>query len=92
MRTVISGRVTPDVLDRADLISGIEPTSYVTNGAPVPAGLPVETHPICKKLGDAGEQARNYTLCQNADALICVGHNPHLVGIATMYGLPVHQE
>ena len=92
MRTILSGRVTPAVLDRADMIAGIVPTSYVTNGPQGPAGLPTTTWPIDPMLGDSGEVARDYTLCQNADALIVVGRNPHLVGVAQMYGLLIHQE
>lgn len=91
MRCIISGRVTADVLERADLIAGIVPTRYVTNGA-TRTDLPTDVYPIDPKLGEAGEIARDYTLCQNADALIVVGRNPHLVGVAAMYGLPTHQE
>lgn len=91
MRTIISGRVTPDVLDRADFIMGIVPTRFVTNGA-TRTDLPTDVYPIDPKLGEAGEIARDYSLVQQADALIVVGRNPHLVGLARMYGLLVHQE
>lgn len=94
MRCIISGRVTPDVLDRADFIMGIVPTSYVTNGlsSPPASQMTTDVHPIDPQLGEAGEIARDYTLVQQADALIVVGRNPHLVGLAQMYGLPIHQE
>jgi len=91
VRTIISGRVTPDVLDRADFIMGIVPTRFVTNGA-TRTDLPTDVYPIDPKLGEAGEIARDYSLVQQADALIVVGRNPHLVGLARMYGLLVHQE
>lgn len=92
MRTIISGPVKPEHLEIADLMAGIRPTSLVTNGRPAPdakLGIPVTCFPVCERLGMLGETARDYTLCQNADALIVVGENPHLVGIARQYGLPV---
>ena len=93
MRTIISGPVTDQDLDSADLIAGISPTSFVTNGLWEPpfSVLPVKVHPIEKKLGQFGEDARDYTLCQNADALIVAGDNPHLVRVARTYGLPVFE-
>ncbi len=36
-------------------------------------------------------QARDYTLTLNADALICVGDNPHLVTLAKKYDLLVYE-
>lgn len=93
MRTIISGPVTDDDIDSADLIAGITPTSYVTNGESSPplTVLPEKVFPIDKKLSVFGEDARDYTLCQNADALIVSGYNPHLVQVARRYGLPVYQ-
>lgn len=94
MRTIISGPVTPEHLTLADLMAGISATSLVTNGAPNPSaslGLPVECHPIDQRLGELGPMARDYTLCLNADALVVVGHNPHLVGIARQYNLPIFE-
>lgn len=96
MKTIISGRVTPAVLERAELIAGIVPTSFITNGesaAPGETGLWVEEYPICKmQPHETAELARDYTLCQQGEALIVVGSNPHLVGIAEKYGLPVYEE
>lgn len=94
MRTIISGRVTMRHIADADLIAGIVPTSFVTNGEsepPAAAKLPCEVMPICPKLPEAGERQRNYTLCQSADALICRGENNHLVNIARQYGLLVYE-
>lgn len=94
MRTIISGPVTPAHLDLAELMADISATSLVTNGAPLPSvelNLPSVCHPLAPRLGELGEMARDYTLCLNADALIVVGHNPHLVGIARQYNLPVFE-
>lgn len=93
MRTIISGLVNDDDIDSADLIGGIVPTSYVTNGESSPplTVLPETVYPIEPRLGILGEAARDYTLCQNADALIVAGNNPHLVRVARQYGLPVFE-
>lgn len=96
MRTIISGPVTADTLADAEMFAGIEPTSFVTNdqqsGPPAECGLSTNVFPICRRLGKLGEAARDYTLCQNADACIVVGGNDHLVRIATQYGLPVFEQ
>lgn len=94
MRTIISGLITAAVLADAELLAGIEPTSFVTNGQcspPADSGLPTDALPICKKLASLGELARDYTLCQHADACIVVGGNDHLVRVAQQYGLPVFE-
>lgn len=95
MRTIISGPVTADTLADAEMFAGIDPTSFVTNGqasAPADCGKATDVFPICQRLGKLGEAARDYTLCQNADACIVVGGNDHLVRIATQYGLPVFEQ
>jgi hypothetical protein len=94
MRTIISGQVTQDHLDDADLLAGISPTSYVTNGLSTPPASQLRTDamPICMMQPEYSRvQARNYTLVENADALICVGENPHLVELARNYGLDVYE-
>ena len=95
MRVIISGPVTQDHLDDADLLADIAPTSFVTNGLSAPpakTGLPTEVYPICPMQPEATRViARDYTLCQNADALVCVGDNPHLVELALNYGLVVYE-
>lgn len=94
MRTVISGPVTRDHLDLADIMVGILSTSLVTNGAPSPRAdldLPVACYPIDQRLGELGEIARDYTLCLNADAVIIVGKNKHLAEIARQYNLPIFE-
>lgn len=93
MRVIIWGKVTQRHLDDADLLVGITPTSYVTNGTTVPpaSNLPVTVYPICDKQPETTrERANQYTLVHNADALICVGKNDALVALALIYGLPVY--
>lgn len=98
MRTIISGPVTARHLSDADLMAGITPTSFVTNGLfsipDIPSGSRIytEVFPLCPmQPEESRERARNYTLVQNADALICVGENDHLVSLARHYGLPVYE-
>lgn len=94
MRVIISGPVTADHLADAELLAGITPTSFLTNGlSHPPAGrLPVEVLPICQlQPEDSRERARNYTLVQAADALVCVGENDHLVSLARNYDLLVYE-
>lgn len=76
-------------------VFGVVPTSFVVNernAPPAEAGLQVWCHPIDKKLGAFGEEARNYTLVQNADALICTDRNDHLLRVARQYGLVIYEE
>ena len=94
MRTIISGVVTPEHLEDADIMADIVPTSFVTNGRSTPpaCGLPVHAIPVCPMQPvETSTRARDYTLVQNADALICVGSNPHLVELARSYDLPVYE-
>lgn len=94
MRTIIHGPVTADHLADAELFAGITPTSFVTNGLsrPPTKDLPAEVYPLCdKQPEESRERARNYTLAQNADALICVGENEHLVSLARNYDLAVYE-
>ena len=94
MRVIISGPVTQAHIEDADLMAGIVPTSYVTNGlsAPPTTNMLVATYPLCQMQPDySRELARNYTLVHNADALICVGENNHLVELAKRGGLAVYE-
>ena len=78
----------------ADLMAGIIPTSFVTNGLNTPpvSQLETEVFPICQMRDrDGAIIARNYTLCHNADAVIVRGSDEHLVRLALQYGLPVYQ-
>lgn len=95
MRVILSGPVTADHLADAELMVGITPTSFVTNGLSHPprgSRLPVEVMPICMMQPvETRVQARNYSLVQNADALICVGENDHLVSRARDYDLLIYE-
>ena len=93
MKTIISGRVTQQHLDDADLLVGIVPTSYITNGKSTPPAskLFTDVMPICPKLPEAGERQRNHTMCLQADALIVAGPNEHLVKCARMLNLLVYE-
>ena len=95
MRVILSGPVTADHLADAELMAGIVPTSFVTNGLSHPprgSRLPVEVMPICPMQPvETRVRAREYTLVQNADALICADHNPDLVLLARRYDLLVYE-
>ena len=95
MLVLLSGPVTADHLADAELMVGITPTSFVTNGLSEPPRgnrLPVEVMPICMMQPvETRVQARNYSMVQNADALICVGENVHLVSLARNYDLLVYE-
>ena len=95
MRVILSGPVTANHLADAELLAGITPTSYVTNGLSHPPRgnrLPVETYPLCPMQPEETRvRARNFTLVQNADALICVGENDHLVLRARDYDLLIYE-
>ena len=95
MRVILSGPVTADHLADAELMAGITPTSFVTNGLSHPprgSRLPVEVYPLCPMQPvETRERAREYTLVQNADALICADNNPGLVLLARRYDLLVYE-
>ena len=95
MRVIISGPVTSDHLADAELMAGITPTSFVTNGLSHPprgSRLPVEVmEPCMMQPVETRVQARNYSLVQNADALICAEYNPGLVSLARHYDLLVYE-
>ena len=95
MRVILHGPVTADHLADAELMAGITPTSFVTNGLSHPprgSRLPVEVmEPCMMQPEETRVRARNFTLAQNADALICVGDNPGLVLLARRYDLLVYE-
>ena len=95
MRVILSGPVTAEHLADAELMAGITPTSLVTNGLSHPPRgnrLPVEVMPICPMQPvETRVRAREYTLVQNADALICADYNPGLVSLARNYDLLVYE-
>ena len=95
MRTIIFGPVTAQDIEDADLLAGIVPTCYVTNGLSIPPAMPkalfTEVNFICPMLPELGERQRNYTMVLRADALICSGSNEHLLKVARQYGLLIHE-
>lgn len=95
MRVILHGPVTSDHLADAELMAGITPTIFVTNGLSEPprgSRLPVEVMEICMlQPVETRVRAREYTLVQNADALICADHNPGLVLLARRYDLLVYE-
>lgn len=95
MRVILSGPVTAEHLADAELMAGITPTSFVTNGLSHPprgSHLPVDVFPVCmKQPEETRERARHYTMVHNADALVCVGENAHMVSLARNYDLLVHE-
>ena len=95
MRVILHGPVTADHLADAELMAGITPTSYVTNGLSSPPRgnrLSVEImEPCMKQPAETRIRAREYSMVQNADALICVGENVHLVSLARNYDLLVYE-
>ena len=95
MRVILHGPVTAEHLADAELMAGITPTSFVTNGLSHPprgSRLPVEVMPICMMQPvETRVQAGNYSLVQNADALICADNNPGLVLLARDYDLLVYE-
>ena len=95
MRVILHGPVTADHMADAELMAGIVPTSYVTNGLSEPPRgnrLSVEImEPCMKQPAETRVRAREYSMVQNADALICVGENVHLVSLARNYDLLVYE-
>ena len=95
MRVILHGPVTADHLADAELMAGITPTSFVTNGLSHPprgSRLPVDVYPICPMQPvETRERARNYTLVFHSDALVCAGGNDHLVSLARNYNLLIYE-
>lgn len=93
MKTILWGKVDQRHLDDADLIAGITPTSFITDGTWVGwSELPIEVRPVCPMQPEETRLIANYYgLVLYADALICVGHCPDLVAIAKRYALIVYE-
>lgn len=95
MRVILHGPVTADHMADAELMAGITPTSFVTNGLSHPprgSRLPVEVmEPCMKQPAETRIRAREYSMVQNADALICADYNPGLVSLARNYDLLVYE-
>lgn len=95
MKTVISGKITRAILDDADLMAGITPSSFVHNGYShhrVPADIPTAVEPPDSMLpGETGDKQRNWTMCLHADAVIVADGDAHLVRCAQSLKLPVYE-
>ena len=84
MKTVLYGNVTQEHIDSASLFSGIEPTSYVTNGKHTPPASQLETEviPQCPMVpGEPGERQNHWRLASFAEAAIFVDPPEHLVSV-----------
>ena len=94
MKTILYGPVTDAHLADASLFSGIEPTEYIAGGVPIPpcsqrATTVIPVDPMVH--GEAGERQQHWRMAINADALICIGGNEHLVHAAERFNLPIYQ-
>lgn len=93
MKTILYGPVTDAHLADAALFSGIEPTEYIVGKTTPPVArrptTAIEVDPMVH--GEAGDRQQHWRMAINADALICVGENEHLVHAAERFKLPVYQ-
>jgi hypothetical protein len=96
-----------DAIETANLFEGIVPTSVVSGAEPTGVdalgerwakeqGLPLTLYPAnWRMVGPIAGFQRNYTMSQNADALIALwdGHSPgtrHMIRLARQYKLAVY--
>ena len=92
MKTVLYGKVTAQHLLDAALFSGIEPSSFITNGTTKPPnGLPCAVIPPDPMTGDAAPRQNHWRMVIQGEALVCVGGNEHLVRAAESHGLLVYE-
>ena len=93
MRVILSGPVTAGHLADAELMAGITPTSYVTNGSATPpfGALAVDVMPPDPMVGEVAIVQSHVRMVLEADALICVGANKHLVRVAEAFDLIVYE-
>lgn len=94
VRTILYGPVTKAHLDDASLFSGIQPTEFVTDGSrnPPASNLSTLVVPVDPMVpGEAGERQKHWRMVLNADALVCVEENSHLVYAAEKFGCVVYQ-
>lgn len=97
MRVVLSGPVTAEVLDRADMLGGITPTEFVVSDhqetPPAEFDKPVTCIPVDKMVGGLlGVHQNDWRLIMQADAVIIVGFDEHLARCAAVYELPCYVE
>lgn len=93
MKTVLYGKVTAQHLADAALFSGIEPTTFITNGVTKPprSALPLQVIPPDPMSGDSSQQQNHWRMAIQGDALVCVGVNEHLVRVAGLHGLLIYE-
>ena len=93
MKTILHGQVTEQHLADAALFSGITPTSYITNGSASPpfGALAVDVMPPDPMVGEVAVLQSHVRMVLEADALICVGANKHLVRVAEAFDLLVYE-
>lgn len=97
MKVVLSGPVTAEILDRADMLGGITIREAIVSDKqqPPPAelNLTVTCIPLSAMLGDELSVLQNdWRLVMAADAVVIVGDNPHLARCANIYQLPCYVE
>lgn len=105
-RGITDRNLVDDAIQAAALFEGIVPTLVVSGAAPgvdtigeqwaAEHGVPVKQYPAnWKMVGPVAGMQRNYTMAQNADALIAVwdGRSPgtrHMIALAHKYKLQVY--
>lgn len=94
MIVVIDGPVTENDLEMAELISGITPTSFLTNGlsAPPVSNLQTEVIPLEPKNPDGALAQSHWRLGIYGQAVILGRPNPHLRRVAESCGLPIYEK
>lgn len=106
-RSITDYKAVADALESAMLFEGIQPTQVVSGAAggvdrlgeqwAATNGVPVRQFVPDWKQGPTAGYGRNYTMAQNADALVAVWDGRsrgtrHMIDLARKYGLKVHVQ
>ena len=93
MKVALWGQVQERHLDDARLFAGIEPTEFITDGRfPPPLDLPVMKIPVDPMVsGELGVRQQHCRFALNADALVMVGYDEHLLYAMSRLRVPVYQ-
>ena len=93
MKTILHGPVSEQHLADAALFSGITPTPYITNGSASPpfGALVVNVMAPDPLVGEVAVLQSHVRMVLEADALICVGANKHLVRVAEAFDLLLYE-
>ena len=93
MKTILHGQVTEQHLADAALFAGIEPTSFITNGGGTPPFGPLAVNVMVPDpmVGEVAVLQSHVRMVLEADALICVGVNEHLVRVAEAFDLLLYE-